>query len=235
MVSSTNHFSPLDTLRPLIGRSDFFCPHPEPPANKARIRYNKIMIARLSGTIIAQQFQTVIVDVGGVGYEVVLSRQAADKFRQGAKAEIFIAESIREDSYTLYGFVDADQRALYYQLNSVSGVGPKAAMSIISDHSTREIETAIAAGDTAVFASVSGIGGKTASRIVLELRGKLELAGIAGAQDDPVFQALIKLGYSAKQAADAMKAIKNLPADLSDLSNMSNEAKVKAALKELSK
>jgi len=184
------------------------------------------MIARLSGTIIAQNFHTVIIDVGGVGYEVVLSQQAAERFHEGAAATIHIAEAIREDSYTLYGFVDAAQRALYFQLNSVSGVGPKAAMSIISGHSATEIEKAIAAGDTTVFSNVSGIGRKTASRIVLELRGKLELAGIAGAQEDPVYQALMNLGFSAKQSAEATK---NLPPDLSV------EAKVKAALKELSR
>ena len=99
-------------------------------------------------------------------------------------------------------------------------------MSIISGHSTAEIEKAIAAGDISVFSSVSGIGRKTASRIVLELRGKLELTNITGAQEDPVYQALLNLGFSAKQSADAMK---NLPSDLT------TEQKVKAALKELSR
>ena len=183
------------------------------------------MIALLSGTITSKHFHTAIIDVGGVGYEVVLSQQAADQLREGEQATIFNAEAIREDSYTLYGFVDAAQRALYFQLNSVTGVGPKAALSIISGHNAVEIETAIAAGDTTVFSSVSGIGGKTASRIVLELRGKLELAGIAGAQDDPVYQALLNLGFSAKQAAES---IRHLPSDLT------TEAKVKAALKVLS-
>ncbi len=184
------------------------------------------MIARLSGTILSKNFSTVIIDVGNIGYEVQLTRQAADRVQEGDKAEVFIAENIREDSYQLYGFSDMNQRALYYQLTSVSGVGPKAAMAILSGHDSVEIETAISTGNTSLFSNVSGIGNKTASRIVLELRGKLELASQAKASEDPVYQALMSLGFSAKQAGEA---IKNLPAD------MSTETKVKEALKVLAK
>ena len=184
------------------------------------------MIARLRGEIVGKDFTTVILDVAGVGYEIQLSRQAADAMSVGSKAVLYIAENIREDSYNLFGFIDIRQRGLYYQLNSVSGVGPKATMAILSGNAVEDIEAAIVAGNVVLFSSVSGIGRKTASRIVLELKGKLELAPQKAAADYPAYQALISLGYSAKQAASA---VKDLPAE------GSLDIKVKQALKELAK
>lgn len=184
------------------------------------------MIAYLRGPVIALNFTSSIIDVSGVGYEVTLSHQAAASLSVGDEAEIFVAESIREDSYQLYGFVDPAQRQLYFQLNSVTGVGPKATMAILSDHSVEEIEQAIRAGSIGLFSSVSGVGRKTASRIILELKGKLELAPQKIASDDPAYQALISLGFSARQAAGVLK---DLP------STMELNERVKIALKDLSK
>lgn len=184
------------------------------------------MIARLHGEIVGKDFTTVIVDVAGVGYEVQLSRQAADSLGVGKTATLYIAENIREDSHNLFGFIDIRQRGLYYQLNSVSGVGPKATMAILSGNTVEDIEAAIIAGNVGLFSNVSGIGRKTASRIVLELKGKLELAPQKAAADDPVYQALISLGYTAKQASSA---VKDLPTE-GEL-----EQRLKHALKELAK
>ncbi len=184
------------------------------------------MIARLRGEVISKDFTTVIIDVAGVGYEIQLSRQAADVLGVGNTAELFIAENIREDSYNLFGFIDVKQRGLYYQLNSVSGVGPKATMAILSGNTVEDIEVAIIAGNVGLFSNVSGIGRKTASRIVLELKGKLELAPQKAAADDPVYQALISLGYSAKQAS---AAVKDLPTE------GGLDTRLKYALKELAK
>lgn len=168
----------------------------------------------------------VIVDVHGVGYEVNLTKQASEVIQIDQTCALYIAESIHEDSYQLFGFVDVRQRGLYFQLNSVSGVGPKATMAILSNNSVEDIEQAILAGDITLFSNVSGIGRKTASRIVLELKGKLELAPQKTAADDPAYQALITLGFSARQAA---AAIKDLPSD------MGLDGKVRLALKALSK
>lgn len=185
------------------------------------------MIASLKGTVTAKDLGTITIDVHDVGYEVTPTLPAYSETKVGDKATFHIAEDIKEDSFTLYGFKTAEERNMYYQLTSVTGVGPKAAMAILSKHPVEEIEKAIVAGTIALFSNVSGIGKKTAGRIILELKGRL-VAEPEKAQviNDPAYQALITLGYSAKQAGEA---VKDLPTELS-----LNE-RVKRALQELAK
>lgn len=183
------------------------------------------MIAFLRGLILEKNSNTVILDVSGVGYEIGMSHTTVASYKIGAEVKLFIAEHIKDDSYDLYGFATTKERNMYYQLTGVSGVGPKAAMAILSQHTTGEIEKAITTADTTIFSNVSGVGKKTAQRIILELKGKLVQTSIqAAAKDDPVYQALLNLGYTATQSKEIVSRV---PA------NLSTEDKIKFALKEL--
>lgn len=185
------------------------------------------MIAYLKGQLQKVTGQSAILLVGGVGYEVLLTPQATVQLLPGDEVELYIAEHIKEDQYSLFGFQTAAERTLYYQLTSVSGVGPKAAMAIISAHEVTEIEAAITSGDIALFAGVSGVGKKTAQRVILELKGKLDVEQIGKSMAaDPVHQALLGLGFAPKQADEMMR---DLPAELS------TEEKIKQALRGVKK
>ncbi len=171
------------------------------------------MIAKITGTVQEFLLGSAIVDVNGVGYEVFLTSQAKENIIEGQKQTFYIAENIKEDEYTLYGFLDIDTRYMYYQLTSVSGVGPKAAMSILNAHSTQEVSSAIVGENIALFSGVSGIGRKTAQRIILDLKGKLVTADEEKQTNttDPAYQALLSLGY---KPADAKKALENVSNEL---------------------
>ena len=182
------------------------------------------MIAKISGTITDILHGSVIIDVSGVGYEVFLTETHKEDIAIGSESSFYIAESIKEDEHTLYGFADLDTRTLYYQLNSVNGVGPKAAMSILSAHSSSEVGEAILKDDISLFSSVSGVGKKTAQRIILDLKGKLIEPSPDNKLDtnDAAYKALISLGY---KSADAREALQNISTDLN------TQERVKQALK----
>lgn len=181
------------------------------------------MIAKITGTVSDKLLTSIIVNVAGIGYEVFLTPRAYDATLLKDNVNLYIAERIKEDEHTLYGFLLLSEREMYFQLNSVSGVGPKAAMAIISHHDVDEIQNGIVAGNISLFSNVSGIGKKTAQRIILELKGKLVEAPTKTVKpDDPAFLALVSLGYSAKDAEAALSGI--------DSSLETNE-RVKQALK----
>lgn len=185
--------------------------------------YNTDMIAKITGTVSDKLLASIIVNVAGVGYEVFLTPRAYDTIFLTDDVNLYIAERIKEDEHTLYGFLQLSEREMYFQLNSVSGVGPKAAMAIISHHEVEEIQNGIVAGNISLFSNVSGIGKKTAQRIILELKGKLVEAPTKTTKpDDPAFLALVSLGYSTKDAETALSGI--------DSSLETNE-RVKLALK----
>ena len=171
------------------------------------------MIARLKGKVVELIDGGAIVDVGGVGYEVVLPLNFRAHIKLDQEQVFYIAESIKEDEHTLFGLPSIDSRSMYYKLTSVNGVGPKAAISILSAHEHGEVQGAILNDDIHLFSSISGIGKKTAQRIILELKGKLvESSNDSEPADDQAFQALVSLGYSAKDAKLALKNVdKNLP------------------------
>ncbi len=185
------------------------------------------MIAKISGTVSEKLTASIIVDVMGVGYEVFLTPRAYDATLLGEKAHWYIAEQIKEDEHTLYGFVHIAERQMYFQLNSVSGVGPKAAMAILSHHEVSDIQEGIIADNITLFSNVSGIGKKTAQRIILELKGKLvDAPEKKTTPDDPAYLALISLGYSAKDAVVALEGVD---------SHLETNERVKQALKGNSK
>jgi len=185
-----------------------------------------VMIASLKGTIVDKSAEGLIIEVSGIGYEVLVTDQLLLDSQIGKSIKLLIAEDIREDHYNLLGFTDEKQKAFYHQLVSVSGVGPKMAMAILSTDTVENLQKAILSGKVESFKNVLGVGVKTAQRIILELKGKLDLTKQYSHDKDPAYQALVSLGYNKAQAA---QAIKDLPSDIS------LDEKVKLALKELAK
>jgi Holliday junction DNA helicase RuvA len=166
------------------------------------------MIARITGKVLEIDQSSVIVDVNGIGYEIIVPQNILHGTKAGETQTFHIAENIKEDEYTLFGFDSLDSRQMYYKLTSVNGVGPKAAIAILSAHQYGDVAKAILEDNVGLFSSVSGIGKKTAQRIILELKGKLvEVKKENLSQDDQAFQALVSLGYSSKDAQTALKDI----------------------------
>ena len=175
------------------------------------------MIGRLFGRIARKAPQTVLLDVHGVGYQVIIPLSTFYTLAgEGEEAVFEISTQVREDAITLFGFATVREKALFEQLISVSKVGPKLATSVLSGIAVDELCAAIASGNVARLATVPGIGMKTAERLVLELRGKVQAlasdevpaatgAGGSGspAADDAV-AALVNLGYRAKDAERAV-------------------------------
>ena len=185
------------------------------------------MIARISGEIAEKLDNLVVIDLNGIGYEIFVPTNILLAINEGDKETLYIAENIKEDEYTLFGFSTREARQIYYNLTSVNGVGPKAAMSILSAHSSEEVQKAILSDDVNLFSSVSGIGKKTAQRIILDLKGKLvEVEKVEADESDQAYQALISLGYSAKDAQSVLKDIDP---------GLSTQERIKLALKGVSK
>lgn len=183
------------------------------------------MITFLEGTLEENWPGRVVVNVGGVGYEVLVPLFGDEQFAQaGERVRILTHHHIREQEQTLYGFPDEDARDLFRLLiHHVSGVGPKVAMSILSGMAAGDFKEAVVGGDIATISKIRGLGKKTAERIVLELADKVgvkdawqaqsaraTLAPEAVAKNDALL-ALISLGY---KQVEAQKAIERLPADL---------------------
>lgn len=180
------------------------------------------MIGRLSGTLLEKNPPMVLVDVGGVGYEVDVPMSTFyDLPAAGQKVVLLVQQVVREDAHLLYGFLTAGERDAFRELIKVAGVGPRTALAVLSGMSVGDLARAVAAQESARLVKVPGIGKKTAERLLLELRGKLgaELDSPAAAPADEagndILQALLALGYSEKEAGAALKA---LPAgiDVSD-------------------
>jgi holliday junction DNA helicase RuvA len=168
------------------------------------------MISRLSGAVAGRGEEGVVLDVNGVGYLVLPTRRAAQKARGKGEVTLETYLHVREDALQLYGFADAAERELFTHLLSVSGVGPKVALSIVSGSTPAELLRAIALEDTARFQAIPGIGKKTAQRVVLELKEKLgdgvELAGATRTEGGQLVarDALVELGYSVVEADRAL-------------------------------
>ena len=187
------------------------------------------MITFLEGMIEEKQPTQLTINVGGVGYHVAIPLSSYDYLPTiGQTGRIIIYDYIREDNRALYGFANEQERTLFEQLISVSGIGPKIALSALSGLSSREIKAAIAEGDVKRLSSISGIGKKMAERMVVELRDKLStgesLEAITGTKaEEPVeghaqdaVRALIALGYKQTEAYKLiMAAHKNLGATAS--------------------
>jgi len=166
----------------------------------------------LSGTVRQLDPTGIIVlDTGGVGYEVLLSLQTLCGLQQNQQAELFIHTHVREDQITLFGFATPKERALFRRLTTVSGIGARLGLNLMSGMPVEELTRAIDHGDDGAIARTPGIGKKTAQRLILELRGKLDSDDLAGtakpadANAEDVRSALINLGYKPAQIDPALK------------------------------
>jgi Holliday junction DNA helicase RuvA len=197
------------------------------------------MIASLRGTALHVGLGHVVLEVGGVGMHVHTTPATAASCHRGTEVTLATTLVVREESLTLYGFESPDARALFEQVQTVSGVGPRLALAMLSVHTPDDVRRAISAGDVVALTKVPGIGRKSAERLVLELRdtmvvlggGRQQAAGTGGVQEraaGQVREALVGLGWSAKQADEALAAVAErgeVPGEVSVL--------LRAALREL--
>jgi Holliday junction DNA helicase RuvA len=166
------------------------------------------MIASVRGEVIVRRPDHVVVEAAGVGYKLAVSAMTMKSVpRAGEQVMLHSHLVMRDDGMFLFGFAAEDERELFHMLNGVQGVGPKVAMAVLSGGTTRELMGAIAAGDSARFQAVPGIGKRTAERIIVELREKV--AGVSASDeivitktDDPLAlarQGLLGLGFDARE------------------------------------
>lgn len=175
------------------------------------LTYTDPMIGHLRGTVIALRESTLILDIQGVGYKVAVLKELIARTAVGAELDLWTHLAVREDILDLYGFQAEEELAFFELLLSVSGIGPKSALSILDIASVETLRSAIAAGNASYLTTVSGIGKKTAEKIVLELKDKVKkLAGDSAGVlrgDQEALEAMRSLGYSAAEARDALRAV----------------------------
>jgi len=209
------------------------------------------MIAYLQGRVAALDPGEVVVDVGGVGFAIQCTPATLAGLRVGALAHVPTALVVREESLTLFGFADDDERSLFELLQTASGVGPKLAQAMLAVHGPEDLRRAVAHEDLAALTQVPGIGRKGAQRIVLELKDRIgPPLGVAGSSApnaagpiadapwrDQVRDGLVGLGWSAREAEDAVSTVAaELTApDVVDLTTPDIAALLRAALQTLSR
>jgi len=173
------------------------------------------MIASLSGQLRSRDTDGIVLDVAGVGYRVAMPARSLDRIDGSREVFVYTYLHVREDVMCLYGFMDTDERDFFELLKGVSGVGPKVAIGILSAYGPADLRRAVLNRDIAVFQSISGIGKKTAERLVLELKDKVGDLGDAGPADAEsgiagngsyqlAREALVSLGYNFAEAEAAL-------------------------------
>jgi Holliday junction DNA helicase RuvA len=199
------------------------------------------MIASVRGEVLEVALDHAVIEAAGIGYRVNATPSTLATLRRGSEARLVTAMIVREDSMTLYGFPDTDTRDLFLTLLSVSGVGPRLAMATLAVHDAAALRQALHDGDVAALTRVPGIGKRGAERMVLELRDKMIPAGaVAGspavnghAVRSPVVEALVGLGFAAKQAEEATDKV--LAADHENGEAATTSGALRAALSLLGK
>jgi Holliday junction DNA helicase RuvA len=192
------------------------------------------MISFLRGKIIHKSLNSAILEVNNIGYQIFAGENFLAELRLNAEAEIYTHHTIREDASDLYGFKNSEDLELFGLLLTVSGVGPKSALGVLSLASAGDIKEAIARDDASLLTKVSGIGKKTAERVVLELKNKIirtagtttVLSSLTSGSSDEI-DALMSLGYSLSEAREALNALGS--------EIMDSGERVKAALKKMAK
>lgn len=167
------------------------------------------MIQHLSGTILLIRDQSAVLDVSGVGYKVFATGQHLANLKEGSPTTFWTHLAVRENALDLYGFPTYADLSFFELLITISGIGPKTALGILNVASVEMLKTAISTQNTGHLIKVSGIGKKNAEKIVLELRGKIESSehGDTYHDDSDALEALTALGYTSKEARDALKEI----------------------------
>ncbi len=167
------------------------------------------MITLLEGKVVEKNGDRAVISVGGVGYEVLLPVPTIGRLPAlGRAARLFTRLQVREDAMVLYGFSSTEERTLFDHLVTVSGVGPKVALAILSVLSPEALRRAVSAGDTAALTLVPGVGKKVAGRVILDLKDKIGEAGetVSGPFAE-VREALLALGLSGQEAQEALASV----------------------------
>lgn len=196
------------------------------------------MISILTGTVRSITIDKCIIEVGGVGLSVLINPATSSGLTLGAPTTLFTSLVVREDSLTLFGFLSDEIRNLFELVQTVSGVGPKVALSIMGALTPEDLARAISQEDTSVIERVPGIGKKGAQRLILELKGKLadlsptnKYQGHQPAWREQLTSALVSLGFSPKESDNAISAIVNdLRADEKDPAKIDLSELLKLAL-----
>jgi Holliday junction DNA helicase RuvA len=190
------------------------------------------MIGSLRGPVTHVGPEFVVIELGGVGYRVMIAPALLAKLRPDREAHLFIHHLVREDQQALFGFGTPEELAFFELLMTVTGVGPRLALAITSAYPVTKLQLAIVTDDLDLLTSVSGVGRKTAQRIGLELKEKIHAAGIAASggasTDSDVVAALESLGYTASEARRAAGSV-------AASTNGELDARIKAALQELAR
>ncbi len=190
------------------------------------------MVAFIKGIVVSVGESSAVIDCNDIGYEIFASSRCLGGLTVGSEVKIHTLLAVREDNITLYGFRDTSEKEMFSRLITVSGIGPKLAIVILSGIDAQSLIGCIASQNAQALAGIKGIGKKTAERILLELKGKIktEVASgtaeisLAADSDDDAVLALMALGYSSSEAVKALSIVENKD-------NMSIEEKVMAALR----
>ena|SRR3989344_4180016 len=190
--------------------------------------YNNHMIGSIKGKIILKTNKFLIVETAGVGYKINVSPDTLSKLKEiNENILLWIHTHVREDTLDLYGFLDQQELEFFEMLINVSGIGPKGALSILGIASIETLKKAIGTGDIAYLTKISGIGKKTAEKIIIELRDKIitSKTGTSLQEELDVLEALKSLGYSQGEAREVLKKVSP---------NTDTNTKIREALKILS-
>jgi Holliday junction DNA helicase RuvA len=193
------------------------------------------MIARLAGTVLEKRADAAVLDVEGVGYLVHLSLQSMGKLPpEGARAQLRCYTHVREDALQLFGFLTPEEEELFHLLISVSGVGPRLALNILSGMPATELAVSILHGELARLTRIPGVGKKTAERLVLELKDKIKTSGLAAGRSsqpppaappgEALLSALLNLGYRPAAAERTAEAVRRSLGPASPLEDQLREA-----------
>jgi Holliday junction DNA helicase RuvA len=185
------------------------------------------MIGSLRGTVLEVHPTFLLLEVNGVGYLVKGSASLLTSLHAGSQAFLYTHDHVREDAHDLFGFVARAEQELFERLLSVSGVGPKVALSILSTGPFDQVRRAILSGDIDLLTSMPGIGKKTAQKIILELKGRLVEESTLPDGEAEVLEALVSLGYSRDQSRDALRSVSPSVTDVTE--------RVREALRHLAK
>lgn len=191
------------------------------------------MIAQLTGVVAEKPTDSIILDVSGVGYGLLVTNEDWGRLGSGDLAKLYVYEHIREQSHDLFGFMHRETKELFEQLLNVNGVGPKMALSVLNTGNISEVRKSIASGDVKMIQRASGVGKRVAERIVVELKDKVGLEGVdlsttgmlqsdISLQKDEAVEALMTLGYSPQDAAATLQNVD---------SSLPTEERIKQALK----
>jgi Holliday junction DNA helicase RuvA len=185
------------------------------------------MIRHIRGVLLASETGSVIIEAGGLGYEVRLATNAAVTASLGSEVALHTYHVVREDTEELYGFVTVREREMFELLIGLSGIGPKSAIGIMSQADVRLIEEAASRGDATYLSKLSGIGRKSAEKIVLGLKDKVtaSVGPQASSEDNDLIDALLALGYTNEEA---LRVMRDMPLEVT-----STKDRIKEALKML--